>query len=53
MCNRKHCLLHLDKFLWEVETQLHKIREQAHWLQQISTDWSFDLFSWLPSGLGS
>ena len=35
----------------EVETQLHKMRTQA----QISPDslWSFDLFSWLPSGLGS
>jgi len=39
----------------EVEIQLHKIRKQAHWLQQISPNdsWSFDLFSWLPSGLGS
>ena len=39
----------------EVETQLQKIREQVHWLQQISPDcpWSFNLFSWLTSGLGS
>lgn len=39
----------------EVEIQLYKIREQAHRLQQISphTPLSFDLFSWLPSGLSS
>ena len=39
----------------EVETQLHRIREQAHGLQQISpkNPLSFDLFSWLTSGLGS
>ena len=39
----------------EVQTQLHKIQEQGQWLQQISCDdpWSFDLFSWLPLGLGS
>ena len=39
----------------EVEIQLYKIKEQAHWLQQISLDnpLSFDLFSWLPSSMGS
>ena len=38
----------------EVETQLHKIREKAHWLPLISLNpLSFDLSSWLPSGLGS
>ena len=39
----------------EVETQLHKIRKQVHWLQQISPNnpLSFDLLSWFPSGLGS
>lgn len=35
----------------EVETQWHKIREQAHWLQVSSNSpHSFDLFGWLPSG---
>lgn len=35
----------------EAEIQLHMIREQAHWSQQISPDtlWSFDLFIWLTS----
>lgn len=38
----------------KVETQLNKIRKQAHWLQEILPHslLSFDLFSWLPSGLG-
>ena len=38
-----------------VETQLHKIKEQTHWLQQLLPDslLSFDLFTWLPSGLCS
>ena len=36
----------------EVEIQLYRIRERAHWLQQIppNNPMSFDLFSWLPSG---
>ena len=36
-----------------VETQLRKLREQAHWLRQISLEnpLFFDLFSWLPSSL--
>lgn len=37
----------------KVAVQLHKLLEQAHWLQaQSDSSWNFDLFSWLPIGLG-
>lgn len=48
-------LLHTDKYLWGSKNPINKIRGQAPWLQQIlpNNPLSFDLFIWLPSGLGS